>query len=151
MPATVRLSASDLVTAIRRRDRARAWIDAYTSGDDGHSWSLLGTPEPDTGEGNPPSLVRLQEGRLALVYGVRRRPFGIRARFSADRGKTWSEPFALHDNGGGNDLGYVRSVVRPDGKVVSVYYFHDRPESIRYLAATVWDAGSRQGGVDSRQ
>ena len=23
------------------------------------------------------------------------------------------------------DLGYVRSVVRPDGKVVAVYYFHD--------------------------
>jgi hypothetical protein len=142
MPATVRVSSSDLVATIRRRDGARAWIDAYASGDDGRSWTVLGTPEPDTGEGNPPSLVRLGEDRLVLVYGVRRRPFGICTRFSDDRGKTWSGPFVLRDDGGGNDLGYVRSVVRPDGKVVSVYYFHDRPESIRYLAATIWDAGS---------
>ena len=38
------------------------------------------------------------------------------------------------------DLGYVRSVQRPDGKIVTVYYFWDRktgPE--RYLAATIWE------------
>ena len=61
-----------------------------------------------------------------MTYGVPRRPFGIRARLSSDRGQTWSEPFSLRDDGGGHDIGYVRSVVRPDGKVVTVYYFHDR-------------------------
>ncbi len=70
MPATVRLSATDMVTTIRRKDAPRSWIDAYASHDDGRSWSHLSTPEPDTGEGNPPSLLRLPDGRLALVYGV---------------------------------------------------------------------------------
>ena len=101
----------------------------------------ISVPEPDAGEGNPPSLLRLPDGRLCLIYGYRARPFGIRSRFSKDNGATWSEPFALRDDGGGRDLGYVRSVIRPDGKVVSVYYYHDAPSSIRYVAATIWDPG----------
>lgn len=57
---------------------ARSWIDAYASHDDGRSWSFLATPEPETGEGNPPSLLRLPDGRLCLIYGVRVKPYGIR-------------------------------------------------------------------------
>jgi hypothetical protein len=143
MPATVRLSRTELVTTIRRFDPPKSWIDAYGSSDNGRSWSFLSTPEPDTGEGNPPSLVRLQDARLALVYGLRVEPYGIRARLSADSGKTWSSAITLRDDGGGRDLGYVRSIVRPDGRVVSVYYYHDRTGPTRYLAATIWDAGTR--------
>jgi len=139
MPSTVRLTATDLVTTIRRRDPPRSWIDAYASHDGGRSWSFLATPEPDTGEGNPPSLVRLTDGRLSLIYGYRARPFGIRARISNDRGKTWGDAIVLRDDGGSRDLGYVRSVVRPDGKVVAVYYYCDRSRPERYLAATIWD------------
>jgi hypothetical protein len=141
MPSTVRLSASELVTTIRRQDPPRSWIDAYASHDGGRSWSFLTTPEPDSGEGNPPSLVRRADGRLCLIYGVRARPFGIRARISSDLGKTWGEAVVLRDDGAGRDIGYVRSVVRPDGKVVAVYYFHDRARPERYLAATIWDPG----------
>jgi hypothetical protein len=141
MPSTVRLSATELVTTIRRLDAPKSWIDAYASHDDGRSWSFLSTPEPDTGEGNPPSLLRLPDGRLCLTYGVRAAPFGIRARLSADRGKTWGEPHVLRP-GGGRDIGYARSVVRPDGKVLAVYYFHDGPNTVRYLGATVWDPGT---------
>lgn len=71
MPSTVRLSATDLVTTIRRQDPPKSWIDAYGSHDDGRSWSFLTRPEPDTGEGNPPSLMRLKGGRLCLIYGSR--------------------------------------------------------------------------------
>jgi hypothetical protein len=35
-------------------------------------------------------------------------------------------------------VGYPRSFARPDGKVVTVYYFHDEPLSDRYIAATIW-------------
>jgi hypothetical protein len=142
MPSTVRLSATDLLTTIRRKDDPKSWIDAYASRDDGRSWSLLSTPEPDTGEGNPPSLVRLPDGRLCLAYGVRARPFGIYARLSGDGGKTWGEALPLRDDGGANDVGYVRSVVRPDGKVVAVYYYTDRSGPDRYIGATVWDPGA---------
>ena len=141
MPSTVRISALEIVSTIRRTELTKSWIDAFASHDDGKSWEKISTPEPDAGEGNPPSLLRLPDGRLCLIYGYRAHPFGIRSRFSKDSGVTWSNPFVLRDDGGGRDLGYVRSVIRPDGKVVSVYYFHDTPASIRYVVATIWDPG----------
>jgi hypothetical protein len=141
MPSTVRISPTELVTTLRLRDSRRSWIDAYASRDDGRSWAFLSTPEPDTGEGNPPSLVRLPDGRLCLIYGVRARPYGIRARLSEDRGRTWGPAIVLRDDGGSNDLGYVRSVVRPDGKVVAVYYYTDNAGPTRYIAATIFDPG----------
>jgi hypothetical protein len=141
MPSSVRLGPTDLLTTIRRKDGARSWIDAYTSRDDGRSWTWAATPEPDTGEGNPPSLVRLQDGRLCLTYGVRVRPFGIRARLSTDQGRSWGEPLIVRGDAGSNDVGYVRSVVRPDGTVLAVYYISDGPDADRYLGATIWDPG----------
>ena len=73
----------------------KSWIDAYASHDNGQSWSFLSTPEPDTGEGNPPSLLRLADGRLWLITGIRNRPYRIVARMSGDQGKTWGEPIVL--------------------------------------------------------
>lgn len=141
MPSTVRISKTKLVTTIRRKDPdpPKSWIDAYTSNDDGQSWSLGAVPEPDTGEGNPPSLVPLPDGRLCLIYGVRRQPYGIHARLSTDQGATWGDAIVLRDDGGSTDIGYVRSVVRPDGKVVAVYYYTDRSSPTRYIAATIWE------------
>ncbi len=141
MPSTVRVSKTGLVTTIRVKEGDRSWIDAHASDDDGRSWHFLNRPEPDTGEGNPPSLVRLSDGRLVLTYGVRARPFGIRCRISTDQGRTWGPAIVLRDDAIANDLGYVRSVVRPDGKVVSVYYFNDGQAPTRYLAATIFDPG----------
>ncbi|APW60693.1 sialidase family protein [Paludisphaera borealis] len=138
MPSTVALSPTDLVTTIRRLDAPKSWIEAYASHDRGRTWTFLNRPEPDTGEGNPPALLRLPDGRLCLLSGRRVAPFGIRARLSNDQGKTWGPAIVLRDDGGGNDVGYPRAVVRKDGAVVVVYYFHDRPDSDRYLAATIW-------------
>ncbi len=142
MPSSVRLSKTELVTTVRRLEPPKSVIDAYASCDDGRSWSLLSTPEPEMGEGNPPSLVKLPDGRLCLTYGFRAPPLGIRARISSDGGKTWSPPIVLRDDGGGRDIGYVRTVIRPDGRLVSVYYYHDRSGPLRYLAATIWDPGA---------
>jgi hypothetical protein len=143
MPSTVRVSPTHLVTTVRMRDFPRRWIDAFESHDDGQSWSFLSTPAPDIGQGNPPALVRLADGRLCLTYGVRALPFAIQACLSSDQGKTWTEPFVLRGNGGSQDIGYPRSVVRPDGKVVTVYAFHDRAGSRREIEATIWNPGSR--------
>jgi hypothetical protein len=141
MPATVRVGPTDLVTTIRLRDAERSRIDAYASHDDGRSWTYLGEPEPDLGAGNPPSLVRLPDGRLALITAHRAEPYSIRARLSRDDGRSWSDPIILRDDGGGTDIGYVRSVVRPDGAILSIYYFHDQTGPDRYLAGTIWDPG----------
>ncbi len=141
MPSSVRLSPREIVTTIRRQDPPRNWIDAYVSRDEGLTWTFLASPEPDTGEGNPPSLIRLPDDRLCLIYGSRRQPFGIYARLSSDHGRTWSQANTLRDDAGGRDIGYVRSILRPDGKVVAVYYYHDGTDPTRFLAATIWDPG----------
>ena len=147
MPASVRLSSTDILCALRQREGSRRWMSAYASRDNGASWQPLGDPVADLGEGNPPSLIKLANGALCLTYGHRAKPFSIRAKLSTDNGLTWGPVIALRDDGSCRDIGYVRSVQRPDGKVVTVYYFVDDatgPE--RYIAATIWDpaeAGSR--------
>jgi hypothetical protein len=143
MPSSLRLSMSELITTIRRQDPPGSWIDTYFSKDDGATWTFLSTAEPDTGEGNPPSLNRLSDSRLCLIYGSRKPPFGIYTRMTSDEGKTWSKAMALRDDAGGRDIGYVRSIIRPDGRVVAVYYYQDRAGPTRYLAATIWDPGKR--------
>ena len=119
MPSTVRLGANELLSAIRCRDGDRSWIDTYRSLDLGKSWKHDQTAVADTGEGNPPSLIRLKDGRLCLTYGYRAKPFEIRARLSSDGGRTWDPEITIRGNGGGRDIGYPRSVQRTDGKVVT--------------------------------
>ncbi len=140
MPATVRLSENALFTVVRRRESYNRWLNAYVSHDNGASWAYVNDPVDTLGEGNPPSLIRLRDTRLCLTYGYRAAPFSICAKLSNDGGQTWSAPIVLRDDGANRDIGYCRSVQRPDGKVVTIYYFNDLktgPE--RYIAATIWD------------
>ena len=139
MPSTVHLSKTTLLTAVRRREGNRRWIEIYISEDNGKNWRFLSEPASDLGEGNPPSLIRLADGRVCLSYGYRAEPYGIRAQISSDNAKTWSNPIHLRDDGAGRDLGYVRSVQRSDGKIIFVYYFCDKRSPERYIAATIWD------------
>ncbi len=138
MPSTVRTGPHALLSALRLREGDKSWIEAWGSSDDGHHWQLASVPAPDTGEGNPAAMLKLADGRIAITYGVRAKPFGIRARLSNDNGHTWGPELTLRGDGGGRDLGYPRSVQRPDGKVVTVYYFNDDPQKTRYIAASIW-------------
>lgn len=138
MPSSVRLSDTALLTTTRRREGTPSWINAYRSIDNGHSWEFLGTPVPTAGEGNPPSLLQLHDGRLALVYGHRAPPFEMRVRFSSDSGDSWSDDYVIRGEGGGRDIGYPVSVVRADGRVVTAYYFCDRSDQERFIEAAIW-------------
>ena len=57
---------------------------------------------------------------------------------SPDDGRSWGDPICLRDDGGAPDLGYPRTVVLPDGTVVTAYYFEDTFGGERYIAATRW-------------
>lgn len=148
MPSGARLSPSRLVATTRRKVRdpySRKyynWIEASVSTDNGSSWRYLSkVANTDRGEenGSPPAMVRLEDGRLAITYGYRSYPYGIRAKISEDGGKSWSEEIILRDNGGTWDLGYPRMMQRPDGKLVSIYYFNTKEHPGSFIEATIWD------------
>ncbi len=140
MPASVRLQDGTILTTVRHFDPVKLGsIDAYQSDDLGRHWTTLDPAAPNIGGGNPPSIVPLKDGRLALAYGYRAKPFGVRARISSDGGKSWSGELVLRDDGLTGDLGYCRSVQRPDGNIVTIYYFNgpERDED-RTIQATIW-------------
>ena len=146
MPAAVVLKDGGLLAAVRRREPARAgeaqrdWLDAYRSSDEGKSWQQLPPAVEDTGRGgNPAAMVALPDGRVCLTYGYRSEPYSMRARISTDGGRSWSRDLFLRRRGKAPDLGYPRSVLRPDGKIVSVYYFNDDVHNERFLEAAIWD------------
>ena len=145
MPATVALQGGSYLSMIRRggvmQGKKRWWLEAFVSPDDGRSWYMLDDPRIDN-SGNPATLTRLGDGRIAMVYGWRRAPYGIRARISSDDGQTWSAEIILRDNGKSWDLGYPRTVQRADGNLVTAYYFNDNTQVERYIVATIWKPGS---------
>ena len=148
MPSSVRLSPSEILTTVRHKyslPEGPNWIDAYLSKDDGKTWQFFGRPVPDTGgkSGNPPSMIRLRDGRLAITYGHRSPPFQMRGRLSSDDGRIWGEEFILRDDGGTWDIGYPRTVQRPDGKIVTVYYWASARDKERTIEATIWGPGPK--------
>ncbi|MHC4474055.1 MAG: sialidase family protein [Planctomycetota bacterium] len=143
MPSTVRISDGKLVTTLRRKHPGE-WIDAFVSDENGNTWAFL-SKVADTYccNGNPPALVRLTDGRLVCAYG-NRRDFRIEARISTDQGATWSDEIVLRDDYqtdtyGDADLGYCRMVQRPDGRLVTMYYWATPAHPTHHIAATIWD------------
>ncbi len=151
MPSTLRLSRSELLMTVRREitDRKLPWpegnlesrVDAYGSIDNGVTWSKRSTVTSFRGCGSsPPSMVQLRDGRVLCTYAVRddENP-KIAARLSDDGGRTWSDELTIRTEPTASwDIGYVRSAVRADGAVVTAYYWGDRRDGPRYLAATIW-------------
>ena len=148
MPSTVRLSETELYTVMRSRELEprRDFLKAFRSTDNGNSWQVETNPAFDTGNGgSPPALMKLDDGRLALVY-IYRSDYGSRVhlRFSEDEGETWGNEITLRSGDGATkDVGYPRMVQRADGKLVVVYYWNNALQSdadpYRYIAATMVD------------
>ena len=145
MPSSVRMPNGDFLVTLRRRDNDPAqhnFIELFRSRDGGLNWQWLTNPVEENGlhSGNPPSMVRLADGRLCITYANRNEPHTIRAVFSSDDGKTWGPEYVLRSGAGEPDIGYTRTVQRPDGKLLTIYYWLDEPRSERYIAVTIWSA-----------
>jgi hypothetical protein len=99
-PALVRLADGRLVCMLRTHVQPSG--DAknlvmVVSEDEGFSWSL---PKWTNIWGYPAELITLQDGRILMVYGYRRPPYGVRGCISED-GLTWDvkDEFVIREGG----------------------------------------------------
>jgi hypothetical protein len=154
--SAIKVSERHLVAALRRKINKRSgrikrlnWIDVYESKDGGMTWGFLSKvadtdmPNGDF-NGNPPSIIKLQDGRLVVTYGFRGKPGVMCAKFSSDNGRTWSGPVILRTGVRNWDFGYSRSLQRSDGRVITVYYWATPEHRNQYLTATIWEPSKLQ-------
>ena len=59
-------------------------------------------------------------------------------RRTFERSQSWSDELVLRDDAGTGDIGYPRTVLRGDGKLVTCYYYADEEDGERYIGGTVW-------------
>lgn len=120
--------------AMHRTPEGNYWRNY--SDDGGHTWSASRETSIWCGGSSPPDLRLLSDGRLLLSRGYRREPFGVRAYVSEDEGRTWSDPIILRQDGVNWDMGYPSTLELNDGRLLTVYYWHQ--DGPRYLARTIW-------------
>ncbi len=144
MPQARRRKDGSIVCITRRFDSRNRFhyftLSQYISRDNGRSFEFDGYAAEHYG-GNPGSLEILGDGTWVLVYGYRRKPYGIRLRYSEDEGRNWSREIILRDDGGCGDLGYPRSALRADGSEVVCYYFNTGRKDMRHIQASIFDSG----------
>ena len=100
-----------------------AIVEVTESSDAGRNWRRprrigLGTAQI------PGFPLYLNDGRLLLIYGNRQFPFGAQVIASRDGGQTWDSEHAiiLAWFSWDNYCGHPRSVLLPDGSIVTGYY-----------------------------
>lgn len=136
---------TDLLPLGGKRWLAAARIDAvelFRSDDDGLTWQ---GPQRVTNQDELNGhLLRLDDGRLLLSYGVRvKGEQGVCVKLSADEGRSWGPPLRLARSLN-SDCGYPSSIQRADGKIVTAYYSRNAPEYAHYhMGAVVWSAPAR--------
>lgn len=122
-PHAVLLDDGTLLAHMRAEGTNIFTIYQSRSADNGKTWT---TPErllPRTG-GSPPHILKHSSGMLICTYGYRKPPYGVKAMFSADQGRTWDCGYDIYVNGVNGDLGYPSSVELDDGTILTVFYAH---------------------------
>ena len=122
----------------------RNCIQMNYSDDGGYSWS---NPTPVVKWGNSPWLkltrdhvwsgarknfhrlyrspwpIQLKDGRIVILYGRRKPPYGIGLILSEDQGLSWSDEVVLRADGSNWDLGYPVATELDDGRIFTAYYY----------------------------
>lgn len=129
-PRTVELPSGRILCTLRcqRSPQGDMWSEMYYSDDGGGTWAFRSRINDF---GAPTSLVRMRDGRLVAVYGYRLPPYGVRAAVSEDEGLTWEPEIIVRDDGGSWDLGYPQAIESTRGKVMVVYYFNSRDDTVK--------------------
>lgn len=104
------------------REELTGYIYQCESSDGGRTWSR---PEPLPFWGYPTHSTCLADGRIVIVYGRRKEPFGIRAAVSEDGGRSWGSEFVIRDDLPSPNLGYPSVIEYAPGKLFTAYYGED--------------------------
>jgi hypothetical protein len=123
------------------RDNASRILHEVHSDDGGTRWSApRATGIPDY----PAHLLALPDGRIAVVAGCRRAPFGIRVYLSEDEDAHWDleHPIWVRKDLPNKDLGYPTAALRRDGTLYVAYYAQDT-DGITKIMADVVGIGAR--------
>jgi hypothetical protein len=133
-PSIVAPGGGDTVH-IFSRDEKTCLVHQHVSRDGGRTWAPARQTEI---WGYPAHALELHDGRLLLVYGVRRPPFGIRACLSEDGGATWnySEELVVRDDMLNANLGYPTAVQLADARVFVAYYGEDEHGVTHVMGST---------------
>lgn len=135
-PHAVQLRDGRIVVHIRVQGAGYFTLFQSVSEDGGRSFSK---PEQllDTKGGSPAHLLEHPGGTLISVYGYRNEPYGVRAMFSRDGGRTWDKDYTLYAEGLSADIGYPASVVLKDGRILTVFY--ENTGSGAVISSLVWE------------
>jgi len=147
-PAIVRLGDGRIVGMLRTHVNPSGDaknLAVVVSEDNGFSWSA---PRFTNIWGYPAEFVALEDGRVLMVYGYRRPPYGVRGCVSAD-GVHWDVadeftireggvPAAHYENPGiFQHIGYPSVVALEDGSFLAMYHEHtDDARPIQFIAST---------------
>ena len=120
-------------------DGTRNAIEMAHSDDAGYSWT---EPRPIVAWGQSPWVTRreasqtrrgkhyrapwplqLRDGRIVVLFGRRKPPFGIGLIVSEDGGTSWAAEGIVRDDGSGVDLSYPVATELDDGRIFTAYYF----------------------------
>jgi hypothetical protein len=142
-PAPIRLENGD--TLMMLRENTSRILHAVRSSDGGRSWSA---PYSTGIRDYPAHLIRLRDGRLAMVAGRRRSPFGVALYLADADGTHWHGPMPVRDDLPDRDLGYPVAAERGDGDLVVIYYGRDTAGTTAILS-TVVAADALQNRVTS--
>lgn len=124
-PHAIGLDNGRIIAHIRtqKEPAAATYFTIYQSESDdgGKTWTAPHQILSAKG-GAPAHLLKHSSGMLISTYGFREAPYGIRAMFSKDNGKTWDIDNNIYINGLNSDLGYPSTVELKDGNMITVFY-----------------------------
>ena len=136
--ANIDLTARSTKEVLERKDESiflfartdTGYIAKSESFDGGKTWTTPVALLDRTG-GAPAHLIRHSSGMLISAYGYRNAPYGIRAMFSTDDGKTWDTGYDIYVNYVSGDLGYPTTVELSDGSLITVFYARPDKNNVR--------------------
>jgi hypothetical protein len=119
-PSIARTQSGKLL--VMSREEATGHIFQSESLDDGHTWS---PPRKLDFWGYPTHCIPTSDGRVLIVYGRRRPPYGIRAAVSDDEAVSWGPEIVLRDDLPNDNLGYPSVIEYAPGRFFTAYYGED--------------------------